>query len=214
MHAHRERVEVARERARRVGQRLAARELQLLRRKVHRRAAHLHHAGGERDARARRVLREVEAERRTGQQRLLRVGAQLHRVVEDRLCLGGREIGHAQEVAALQRDLQRCGHDQRSFAAATAAETSPSRSPAGGATKVPSRTAPATCSYASRNGTPSATSCSAASVARRSGSALAASSLARSNSSPATSTVSAPSAPATSLRAANTGGLSSCRSRS
>ena len=35
----------------------------------------------------------------------------------------------------------------------------------------------------------------------------------RSSSSPVTSTVSAPSAPATSLRAANTGGLSSCRSR-
>src|SRR5262249_23570367 len=160
------------------------------------------HPGGEGDARARRVLREVEAERRAGQELLLRLLAQLHRVVEDGLRLRRIEVADAKEVAARERDGQ---HPHASFAATPAEPTSPSRGGGAGGSNVRARTLAATCSWASRNGTPSRTSASAASVASSSGSPDAAASRPWSKSSPATSTVSAPSAPAMSCRAAKTG---------
>ena len=98
----------------------------------------------------------------------------------------GDEVGDPQQVAAGERDGERRLHDQRSFAAATAAPTSPSR---GGAAGAAARTCPPGRSRrparARRGtGTPSRTSASAASVARRSGSAHAAASRSRSNSRP------------------------------
>ena len=92
VHADGERIEVARQRTRGVGQRLPARQLQLLGREVHGGAAELRHAGRERDTRARRMLREVQAERRAREQRLLRVEPQLDGAVEDRLRFGGAEV--------------------------------------------------------------------------------------------------------------------------
>jgi hypothetical protein len=139
--AHGERIEITREGACSVRQRLTARELQLFRCEVDRGASELRHACRERDAGARRVLREVEAERRTGEERLFRVLAELDRIVEDRFGLGRDEIRAAQEVAADEGDFEGRRHDHRSLAAATAAATSPRRSPAGGASKVPARTA-------------------------------------------------------------------------
>ena len=66
-----ERVEVAGEDARRVLERLAARELQLRRVQRERRAAELLHRHRERDARARRRAREEEPERAPGEQPVL-----------------------------------------------------------------------------------------------------------------------------------------------
>src|SRR5204862_5865265 len=138
--------EVPRERACCVGQRLAARELQLVRREWDRDAAELRDPGRERDARPGRMLREVEAERRAGEQRLLRLGPELDRAVEDRVRLGDREVGDPEQVASGERDGEGGGHDQRSFAAATAASTSKGRGRAAGASNEPSRTWAATCS--------------------------------------------------------------------
>ena len=87
------------------------------------RAAEVRDRDRERDPRPRRVLREVEPERRAGQQRRA-VASQLDRRVEDRLRLCRNEVADPQQVAADERDLQRCRHDQRSRAAVTAAATS------------------------------------------------------------------------------------------
>ena len=58
----------------------------------------------------------------------------------EKIGLGRDEVRDPQEVAARERGLERGGHDQRSFAAVTAAATSPRRSRAGGASNVPART--------------------------------------------------------------------------
>ena len=124
--ANRDRVEIRREHACRVGERLAARELQLLGLERDRRAAELCDRNRERDARARRRLLEQQAERASRQPRLVAVELELGCEVEHRFRLGGREIGGAQEVATCERDGERA-HDQRSCAAATAAPTSGKR---------------------------------------------------------------------------------------
>src|SRR3954471_16914310 len=158
------------------------------------------------------MLREVQTEGRADEQRLLRLLAQLDREVEQRGRLDRSEIRAAQEVAARQGDGSR-QHPQRSFAAATAAATSPMRGAgSAGGSNAPARTVAATCSCASRNGTPSRTSASAASVARSSGSEAAAASRVRSNCSPSTSVVRAASASLTSRRARKLACLSSERS--
>src|SRR5262249_41123494 len=191
-------------------ERLATGELHLVREQDDGRAAELRDRDRERDPRPRRRLREVEPERPLREERLggcLQLGGE----IEHRLELVAREVPHAQEATAPEGSRRL--PDQRSFAACTAAFTSPSRSPGGGGSNVPARTCAATCSCASRNGTPCLTSVSAASAARSSGSAHAAAIRSRSNSSPSTSTVSASSAPSASARAANTEALSSWRSR-
>ena len=151
-----ERVDVARQRARRVGQRLAARELQLVGAQRDRRAAEVRHRDRERDARPRRVLREVEAEGRSR----ARVGGAAPpsaRRATSRICSASvRERGRRCAGGRALRVRRGRAHDQRSLAPATASPTSPSRSPGSGASNVPARTCAATCSCASRNGTPSA----------------------------------------------------------
>src|SRR5439155_5142704 len=132
-----------------------------------------------------------------GRPRLVAVELQLGGELETRLGLGGYQVRGPKHVATRARNGESRVHDQRSWAAGTAASTSGRRGGGGGASNVPSRTEAATCSCASRNGTPSRTSASAASVASRSGSAAAAASRSRSKRSPSTSTVSAPSAPRT-----------------
>src|SRR5205823_8548093 len=89
-----------------------------------RRAAELGDRDRERDARPGRGLGEEEAERLSRQARL-RVRLERDVEIEDRLDLRRYEVGHAEEVAAGERDRQRGRlHDQRFFAAATAAPTS------------------------------------------------------------------------------------------
>ena len=118
--AHGERVEVARERARRVGQRLAARELQLLRasaRSPCRRAAPSRPRT--RRACASSASRSRGRASRPGSSGCFGSLAQLDGEVEDRLGLRRREIGDPQQVAPGERDGGQ--HPHRSFAAATAA---------------------------------------------------------------------------------------------
>ena len=153
--AHGERVEVAGEHARRVGERLAARELQLFGSELDSDAAELRDRNLERDARARRVLAEEEAER-TALEQAVRLARglqplQLVRTVEDRFELGRRQVADPRQRAAAQLDGERLGqrgHPSRSRAAATAAPTSAgpggSRGTASGGTNVPARTCAAT----------------------------------------------------------------------
>ena len=130
--------------------------------------------------------------------------------VEDRLGLGGHEVADPEQVATRERDRQRRLHSHRSFAAATAAPTSPSRGrrPARAARTCPPEPAAATCSWASRNGTPcrderlGRVGRAQQRVGAGRGEPLAVEARAR-----ATSTVSASSAPCRSARAAKTGGL-------
>ena len=210
--ADRDRLDVARQHPGRVGDRLAPRELQLVSAQRQRRAAELRHRGRERDAGSRRRLDEDQAERLPGE-----LGAalvlQLDGQVEHRLDLVRGQVRDPQQVPARHQHRRRA-HDQRSFAAATAAATSPRRLPAGGASKVPGAHLGRDLLVRVAERRPSSTS-ALGGVGRPeqrvgAGRGHAARDRARA---PPTSTASAASAPATSCRAANTGGLSSCRSR-
>ena len=88
-------------------------------------AAEVRHRDRERDARPRRVLREVEAERRAREERLLRV-ARAASTARSRIA--SASAGARSEMRSRSRPGERDGqHPQRSFAAATAAATSPRR---------------------------------------------------------------------------------------
>ena len=89
-------------------------------------AAELDDRDAEGDPRAGRGLPEDQAERPAGEARRA-VELELVGEVEDRLGLRGDEVGDPQQVAAGERDGERRLHSQRSFAAVTAAPTSPSR---------------------------------------------------------------------------------------
>ena len=98
--ADRDRIEVAREHARRIGERLAAGQLQLVRQQRHGRAAELGDRDGERDAGSGRRLLEEKAERPPGQARLVWIELQLGREVEDGFGLGRDEVGDTQDVSS------------------------------------------------------------------------------------------------------------------
>ena len=156
-------------------ERLAARELHLLRGERDEAAAELDDRDPERDPRAGRGLAEDQAERPAREAR--RSGRASARSARSRIASAsaGTRSAILQEIAAGERDGERRFHSQRSFAAATAAPTSPSRG-----ASVARRLERAGAHRARRpargrrgTGRRRATSASAASVARSSGSAQA-----------------------------------------
>ena len=116
-----EAVEVAREHARGVTDRLAAGELQLGRGEVHDRAAQLRHRDRQRDARAGRVPAEEQAERQPFQRAVRLTGdpqaLQLGRQVEHGFELRRGEVAHARDGAAAQVDRE-CGRKRAQVHAA------------------------------------------------------------------------------------------------
>jgi hypothetical protein len=103
-------VDVARQHARRVGDRLAAAELHVARREEQRVAAQLERARLERHARARRRLHEDHRQRPPGE-RPLAVLAAAHALGEreQRVELGARQVGDGEEVAVGRWRHRRAG---------------------------------------------------------------------------------------------------------
>jgi hypothetical protein len=153
-----ERVEVAGEHAGRVAERLAARELQLGRGQVDRRAAELGDRDGQRHASPRRALAEEQAERAALQEAVRLAGGalslQLVGEVEHGVELGSRQVGDPRQRPAAQVDAERSGQGGHPrilpLAAATAARASAGpgaeRRPGAGGSNVPARTCAATAS--------------------------------------------------------------------
>ena len=97
---HADRVDVARQHERRVAQRLAARDLQLVAAQHQRMAAELDDADLERDSRPGRRLLEDEADLAIGERaRAVRSALELGRAVEQRLQLIGVQLRAGEEMS-------------------------------------------------------------------------------------------------------------------